>query len=98
MPCRLQGIKTSEIYSSLDWSGLTRFGVASSKKGAILLVTSNEGAAALQGYAELLFVNFNKTVSKAAAHNLPFYYMRFSILDSTFNGREKDVYLETKRP
>lgn len=49
LPCRLQGIKTSEIYSSLDWSGLARFGVASTKKGAILLVTSDEGAAAMRG-------------------------------------------------
>lgn len=49
LPCRLQGIKTSEIYSSLDWSGLARFGVASTKKGAILLVTSNEGAAGVTG-------------------------------------------------
>lgn len=31
--CRLQGIKTSEIYSGTDWSGLARFGVASTKKG-----------------------------------------------------------------
>lgn len=45
-PCRLQGIKTSEIYSGTDWSGsLARFGVASTvKRGAILLVTSKEGA------------------------------------------------------
>lgn len=50
--CRLQGIKTCEIYSGTDWSGLARFGVASTKKsggrgeeeGAILLVTSKEGA------------------------------------------------------
>lgn len=38
--CRLQGIKTSEIYSGLDWSGHARFGVASTKKGATLLVTT----------------------------------------------------------
>lgn len=30
--CRLQGIKTCEIYSGTDWSGLARFGVASTKK------------------------------------------------------------------
>lgn len=58
LPCRLQGIKTSEIYSSLDWSGLARFGVASTKKGAILLVTSNEGAAALRGYTGTLVRGF----------------------------------------
>jgi len=32
LPCRLHGIKTCEIYSSLDWSGPARFGVASTKK------------------------------------------------------------------
>lgn len=59
LPCRLQGIKTSEIYSSLDWSGLARFGVACTKKGAILLVTSGEGAATLRGCATFLFADFN---------------------------------------
>lgn len=82
LPCRLQGIKTSEIYSSLDWSGLARFGVASSKKGAILLVTSNEGAVALQGYVLLSFADFNKTVLKIVAYDLSFYFhTRLSILD-----------------
>lgn len=80
LPCRLQGIKTSEIYSSLDWSGLARFGVASTKKGAILLVTSNEGVVALQGYVVLLFANFNKTFLKAATYELSSYcYMRLTI-------------------
>jgi len=36
--------------------------VASTKKGAILLVTSNEEAVALHEYVVLLFADFNKTV------------------------------------
>lgn len=80
LPCRLQGIKTSEIYSSLDWSGLARFGVASTKKGAILLVTSNEGVVALQGYVVLSFADFNKTFLKTATYELSFYrYRRLNI-------------------
>jgi len=74
LPCRLQGIKTSEIYSSLDWSGFARFGVASTKKGAILLVTSNKGAVALQGYAVLLFADFNKTALKTTTYDLSSYF------------------------
>lgn len=98
LPCRLQGIKTSEIYSSLDWSGLARFGVASTKKGAILLVTSNEGAVALQGYVVLLFADFNKTVLKTAAYDLSSYYhTKLSILD-ILNNRKKSVYFKTKHP
>lgn len=98
LPCRLQGIKTSEIYSSLDWSGLARFGVASSKKGAILLVTSNEGAVALQGCAVLLFADFNKTVLKIAAYMI--YLSIFieeinSIILDILNNHE-DVYFKTK--
>lgn len=96
LPCRLQGIKTSEIYSSLDWSGLARFGVASTKKGAILLVTSNEGAVALQGYVVLLFADFNKTVVLKIACDLSSYYYTKLILFDILNNREKSVYFKTK--
>lgn len=105
LPCRLQGIKTSEIYSSLDWSGLARFGVASTKKGAILLVTSNEGAAALYGDIRVLsFADFNKTVLKTAARDwsshTAVYTRGLSIsANENLNNRErKRVYFKTKRP
>lgn len=100
LPCRLQGIKTSEIYSSLDWSGLARFGVASTKKGAILLVTSNEGAVALQGYAVLLFADFNKTALKTTTYDLSSYFHtrpQVSIID-ILNNRKRSVYFKTKHP
>jgi len=70
LPCRLHGIKTCEIYSSLDWSGPARFGVACTKKEGGTHIAGNErrgdvAATLRRGCAAFLFADFNiKTVPK----------------------------------
>lgn len=72
LPCRLHGIKTSEIYSSLDWSGLARFGVASTKKGGHIAGNERQGegggADTLQGCTAFLFANFNIETALKGQH------------------------------